>query len=150
MSSNLQKFIWTGIVVFLVVFLIVPYIERILPDKKKYEKDQESLVIVQNEFEDAIYQKVEKIAECESSKNPLTINYQDRDKTASFGYLQFKPETFREYAVKYGLIGEKADWNWIMTMIFNKDFQQRLGYLILKNEPEKAKYLWGNCYRKIK
>lgn len=86
------------------------------------------------------------IAGCESSLNPKAVNFKDRDGTASFGLLQFKPETFREYATKYGLLGEKASWNDVMTLIFDEKIQKRLGYLILKNEPEKAKQLWPNCY----
>ncbi|GIW67925.1 MAG: hypothetical protein KatS3mg096_793 [Candidatus Parcubacteria bacterium] len=97
---------------------------------------------------DALMEKVLKIAVCESSLNSRAINFRDRDGTASFGLLQTKPETFREYAIKYGLIGEKVSWNDVMTLIFEERIQKRLGYLILKNEPEKAKQLWPNCYEK--
>lgn len=40
---------------------------------------------------------------CESHGNPNAINKIDRDGTASYGILQFKPSTFQYYADRYGI-----------------------------------------------
>jgi len=123
---------------------------KILAYKKIDTTEQIVAAVQEYQYEDYIYQTLEKLAQCESNQNRYAINYLDADGTASFGLFQFKPETFREYGIKYGVIGEKADWNWIMTVIFDEKIQKKLAYEILKNEPEKAKTLWPNCYRKIK
>lgn len=109
---------------------------------------ESSITMIESIRKERTMEWLEKISMCESSNNPKAINLKDRDGTASYGLLQFKPNTFREYAEKYGIIGKEADLDWIMTIIWEEKIQKRLGYLILKNEPEKAKHLWPNCYRK--
>ena len=105
---------------------------------------------VEQQDTDYYEQLAEKLIMCESSGKDKAINLKDRDGTASFSYLQWKPETFKEYAIKYGIIGEKASWNYIMTIIWNRDINKYLVIQILKNEPEKVKFLWPVCSRKIK
>ena len=92
---------------------------------------------------------IEKLAECESSKNPLALNTHDRDGTASYGYLQFKPETFRKYAVKYGFIGENASWDYVMTVIWDKEMQIRVAREMLKDEEVNPAKEWPICWKKI-
>lgn len=116
---------------------------------KNYDIVNSTAVIIEKDDEkDIIYEKMEKLIDCESSNNPLAINVRDSDGTASFGIGQFKPETFREYGIKYGIIGEKADWNWIMTLIFDQKVQKKLMYEIIKNEPEKARKMWPVCAKR--
>lgn len=52
---------------------------------------------------------VEKLIQCESTGNPQAVNPKDRDGTASYGILQFKPSTFAAYSAKYGIEGELMD-----------------------------------------
>lgn len=87
---------------------------------------------------------------CESSLLEKALNLKDRDGTASYSYAQWKPETFRMYAIKYGVLGEKADWNWIMTIIWDYQTNKYLVMRILQNEkPEVIRNLWPYCYRKM-
>ena len=136
----------------LIAILIIIPLYFFLPGVNKKEK----IIEITNGFsiekvDENYYENlVEKLIECESSHKELAINTKDRDGTASFSYLQWKPETFREYAIKYGVIGEKAIWNWIMTIIWDYKTNKYLGIQILKNEPEKAKNLWPICWKKIK
>jgi hypothetical protein len=120
--------------------------------KKNTKEIKSSLVqleVVKNHQSDEYYEEiVEKLIMCESSGNCLAIVPYDGG-SASLGCLMFKPETFREYALKYGVIGEKTSLNYIMTIIWDKKVNKYLAIQILKNEPEKAKQLWYNCWRKI-
>jgi hypothetical protein len=121
--------------------------------KKNFKEVKSSLVqlvSVENQNIDYYDTMSEKLIMCESSDKPLTINAKDRDGTASFSFVQWKPETFRMFAVKYGIIGEKADWNYIMTIIWNREINKYLVVKILENEDMRTiKNLWGNCIRKI-
>jgi len=107
-----------------------------------------AVIVEKDEEKDIVYEKMEKLMECESSNNPLAINVRDKDGTASFGLAQYKPETFKEYGIKYGIIGEKASWNWIMTLIFDAKIQKKLTYEIIKNEPQTARKLWPVCAKR--
>lgn len=49
------------------------------------------------------------LEQCESSGNPEAVNEVDRDGTASYGLLQFKPGTFAFFAKAYGIEGELMD-----------------------------------------
>jgi len=105
--------------------------------------------VVENYQQDGYYDEMaEKLIMCESSGNCLTIVPADGG-SASFGCLQFKIETFREYAEKYGVVGKNASWNYVATIIWDKKINKYLVIQILRNEPEKAKQLWYNCWRKI-
>lgn len=46
------------------------------------------------------------LMDCESDIDSTAINPNDLDNTPSWGILQFKPETFSSFAVKYGITGE--------------------------------------------
>jgi hypothetical protein len=105
---------------------------------------------VYNQDKDYYDEMAEKLIMCESSDKPLTINAKDRDGTASFSFIQAKPETFRSFGIKYGIIGEKTDWNYIMTIIWNRETNKYLAVKILENEDMGTiRNLWGNCIRKI-
>jgi len=92
---------------------------------------------------------IEKLAECESGKNPHAVNFKDRDGTASYGYLQFKPESFRYYGIKYGFIGENADWDYIMTIIWDKEMQVRIAKKMIDDKKVDPAKEWPICWRKI-
>lgn len=75
---------------------------------------------------DELRKMVDRLAQAESGSNPRAINWKDRDGTASFGCLQFKPTSFRDYGIKYGYFGEKVNWNWLMTAIFDCELQKQI------------------------
>lgn len=114
--------------------------------KPEIVNEKESLIEIENK---KINETYEKLVQCESLGNKLAINTRDSDGTASFGLLQWKPETFRMLAVKYGIIGEKADWNWIMTIIWDERINKKLFFEILKDKDVNPKLLWPTCWRKI-
>jgi len=109
-----------------------------------------AVIVEKDDEKDIIYEKMEKLIECESSNNPLAINVRDADGTASIGLCSMKIETFKEYAVKYGLMGENVSWNWVITMMFDEKFHKKVCYEILKNEkPEIIRNrLFPVCARK--
>jgi hypothetical protein len=138
--------------IFLIFLVILALIISIWLGKKNLKEIKSSLVqlrVVENHQNDSYYDELaEKLIMCESAGDCLTIVPMDGG-SASMGCLQWKPETFKEYALKYGVIGEKASLNYIMTIIWDRKINKYLAIQILKNEPEKAKQLWYNCWRKI-
>jgi hypothetical protein len=138
--------------IFLVLLIALVLIVSIWLPKKYIKENTNQLVqleVIENHYYDSYYDELaEKLIMCESSGNCLAIVPNDGG-SASMGCLQWKPETFKEYALKYGVIGEKASLNYIMTIIWDKKINKYLAVQILKNEPEKAKKLWFNCWRKI-
>jgi hypothetical protein len=138
--------------IFLIFLAILTLAISVGLSKKNTEKEKRQLVpleVIENHQDDSYYDElVEKLIMCESSGNCLAIVPNDGG-SASMGCLQWKPETFKEYALKYGVIGEKASLNYIMTIIWDRKINKYLAVQILKNEPEKAKKLWHNCWRKI-
>lgn len=108
---------------------------------------QENMVEIDKEEE--INKLFEDLVMCESSNNELAINRKDSDGTASFGLLQWKPETFRRLAIKYGVIGEKADWNWIMTLVFDRKVNKKIFAEVMRDKTENPYLLWPICCKKI-
>ncbi len=143
MSSS-KHFLFT--LVFFVVFITAGILILISKNGMNKIHEQEELIEIKN-------QKINKLFEdlvmCESSNNELAINRKDSDGTASFGLLQWKPETFRRLAIKYGIIGEKADWNWIMTLIFDRKVNKKIFVEVMKDKTENPYNLWPICCKKI-
>ena len=137
------------LLLFLSILVLATSIWLVKKSTKEVKSSLVQLEVVKNHQNDNYYEEiVEKLIMCESSGNCLTIVPYDGG-SASMGCLMWKTETFREYALKYGVIGEKASLNYIMTIIWDKKVNKYLAIQILKNEPEKAKQLWYNCWRKI-
>jgi len=122
---------------------------QIANHEKQLDVKIQELKEIEQKIESYYEDLFKKIVQCESSGKILAINPRDKDGTASFGILQWKPETFKEYGVKYGVIGEKASWDLIMTKIFDYQTNKYLFIQIIKNEPEKIKKLWPNCSKKL-
>ncbi len=84
---------------------------------------------------------------CESSGKRLAFVEKDGG-SASYGLLMWKPETFREKLLKYGMIGEKADWNYIMTIIWDEKINKMLFFKIMEDRTENPYKLWYVCCKK--
>ncbi|MCM8808512.1 MAG: hypothetical protein NC926_11375 [Candidatus Omnitrophica bacterium] len=140
-NDNEKKLILILILIFLVLTLFISNSLKIKNKNLEQLKDIEEQEIINKKFEELI--------NCESSNNELAINRKDSDGTASFGLLQWKPETFRRLAVKYGIIGEKADWNWIMTLIFDRRVNKKIFTEIMNDTAENPYNLWPICCKKI-
>jgi hypothetical protein len=137
------------LLIFLAILVLIPSIWLAKKNTKEVKNSLVQLVVMGNRQNDGYYDELaEKLIMCESSGNCLAIVPYDGG-SASLGCLQFKIETFREYAEKYGVIGKNASWNYVATIIWNKEINKYLAIQILKNEPETAKQLWYNCWRKI-
>jgi hypothetical protein len=136
------------LLIFLLILVLILSIWLVKKDTKKVKSSLVQLAVVENQDENYYDELAEKLIMCESSGNCLAIVPYDGG-SASLSCLQWKPETFKEYALKYGVIGEKSNLNYIMTIIWDKKVNKYLAIQILKNEPEKAKQLWYNCWRKI-
>lgn len=137
------------LIIFLFIFVIILSIWVGRKNTKEAKSSLVQLEVVENQQDENYYDELaEKLIMCESSDNCLAIVPYDGG-SASLSCLQWKPETFKEYALKYGVIGEKSSLNYIMTIIWDKKVNKYLAVQILKNEPEKAKQLWYNCWRKI-
>jgi len=137
-------------VIFSLILALILSIWLVKKNFKEIKSSLVQLVVVENQNTGYYNEMAEKLIMCESSDKPLTINVKDRDGTASYSYAQWKPETFKKFAVKYGILGEKADWNYIMTIIWDRQINKYLVIKILENEDMiTIRNLWGNCIRKI-
>jgi hypothetical protein len=138
------------LLIFLAILVLILSIWLVKKDTKEEKGSLVQLAVVENHQNDGYYEEmVKKLAECESSNNPYAINPYD-SKTSSLGLFQWKLETFIKYAKKYGVIGDNASLNWIITLVFDRKTNEYLVLQILKNEDmETLKKLWGNCIRKI-
>lgn len=79
---------------------------------------------------------------CESRGKESSINPEDRDGTPSYYSFQFKPSTFKSYALKYGLL-ESSDLNTdakVMKEMSNYNTQKAIVTEML-NDP---KVKWNN------
>jgi hypothetical protein len=138
------------LLIFLAVLVLTISIWLVKKNIRNIKSSLVQLAVVENQDTGYYDEMSDKLIMCESSNKPLTINPKDRDGSASFSYGQFKPETFRMFGIKYGIIGEKSDWNYIMTIIWNREINKYLILKILENEDiQTLKNLWGNCIRKI-
>lgn len=135
--------------IFLAILVLIISIWLIKKNTINIKSSLVQLVSVENQNIDYYDTMSEKLIMCESSNNCLSINPQDGG-SSSLGCLQWKIETFREYAEKYGVVGKNASWNYVSTIIWDKKINKYLAIQILKNEPETAKKLWHNCWRKIR
>jgi hypothetical protein len=136
------------LLIFLAILVLTTSIWLIKRNFKEVKSPLVQLFVIENQDESYYSELAEKLIMCESSGNCLAIVPFDGG-SASLGCLQWKIETFREYAEKYGVIGKNASWNYVTTIIWDKKVNKYLAIQILKNEPEKAKQLWYNCWRKI-
>jgi hypothetical protein len=93
---------------------------------------------------------IDKLIELESSGNPKAINFLDRDGTASFGCLQFKPTSFRGYGIRYGFFGEKVSWDWLMTKIFDCDLQKQIARAMILDQTVDKNNKWPTAWPKVK
>lgn len=84
---------------------------------------------------------VEKLAECESSKNPAAINHNDNG-SPSLGYLQFKRQTFMENVKRYHMLpyAEAAEYE---NFLMDKDTQIELAARMLREKD--GLMHWKNC-----
>lgn len=82
----------------------------------------------------------------ESGGNPYAVNLGDIKHTGepSIGCLQYQPKTWVEQIKKYNLL-PNAEENEYMNYINDCELQQRLTWLILKNEKEGWKR-WGTSF----
>jgi hypothetical protein len=87
---------------------------------------------------------------CESRGDEKAINWVDRDGTASFGCLQFKPTTFKRYGLKYGFFGEKVGDDWLMTKIFDCELQKQIGMRMIEDKEVDKNNEWPVCWNRIK
>ena len=143
MSSSSRKII---LAVLVVGMIFISYLLG-LRSQIKFREIFENLILITNKQQiDTI---IDKLAECESNKNPLALNIHDKDGTASYGWLQYKPETFRKYAIKYGFIGKNASWNYIMTIIWDKEMQIRVAREMLKDEEVNPMKEWPICWQRV-
>ena len=88
---------------------------------------------------------LEDLAMCESSNNPLAVNWHDHG-SPSYGLLQFKEATFKSKVRQYNLLPEAEDSE-IMNWIYDGQFQLKLARLIL--EEKNGWRAWTNCMDKI-
>lgn len=93
-----------------------------------------------------ILQKMEDLALCESSNNPLALNPDDKG-TPSYGLFQYKETTWKRYIKQYNLLPEAEEHEY-MNFIYDEELQRKLTFLILKNEKDGWRH-WYNCGIKI-
>lgn len=89
---------------------------------------------------------------CESGGNDSALNPCDKDKTPSFGRLQFKPETLKRYVLKYEFFSqEEVDaWTWddLMEHVWDGELQERIFRKMLDDSDVNFAWEFPDCYRR--
>ena len=71
------------------------------------------------------------LIDCESRGNPNALNPKDLDQTASYGLLQFKPQTLYSFGKKYGIIKDMESQE-IMNVIYDPVLQIKVAGEMIK------------------
>lgn len=67
-----------------------------------------------------------KLELCESGGNPKAVNPNDLDNTPSYYSFQFKPDTFRGYAIQYGLLPNDLEYEDYFNWMADYDLQSEI------------------------
>jgi len=95
---------------------------------------------------DAIDGIIEQLAFCESSHREHVVNEFDNG-SPSYGYLQFKEQSFLYFAEKYHVFphAEKAE---VINMLLWRSAQEKVARAIIEMEPSPLLH-WRNCAEKL-
>ena len=112
----------------------------ISPNKEQSSKDAKFPTWLGKTEEDKkLFEWIEKL---ETYENCPAEGIIDCNGKKSYSALCWQMHSFKEYTLKYIPISkewEEADW---LNNIADKEFQKELAYLVLKDNPAKAKNLW--------
>ncbi|MFN3781544.1 MAG: hypothetical protein ACK4SO_05160 [Candidatus Kapaibacteriota bacterium] len=86
---------------------------------------------------------------CESRGIKEAINPRDKDGTPSWYSFQFKPETFRYYAIKYGLLSKEITLTETMEKMENYDLQREIIRRMVSDRNIKWDQEFPSCFKKI-
>ena len=93
---------------------------------------------------------LESVGSATATPNPKAINWLDRDGTASFGCLQFKPTSFKLYGIRYGFFGENVSWDWLMTKIFDCELEKQIARAMILDPAVDKSHEWPTMWPKVK
>jgi hypothetical protein len=85
---------------------------------------------------DGINYLLGKLLSCESGDNPYALNPCDTDGTPSYGCLQFKAKTLKNYALRYGM-DDTQRWTEddLKEHLYNCEFEKTI-FLRMTQDPE--------------
>ena len=92
---------------------------------------------------------IQKLRMCESSGIDTKINHRDVDGTPSYYAFQFKPSTFRMYAIRYNLISKLTPNSEIMKMIKSYEIQKEIVEKMFDDPKVKWRNEFPDCVKKL-
>lgn len=133
-----------AIVVSLIVFILITTSKAEAPSTPPTNTQEAQ----EKQRPDALDEWIDKLAFCESSNNPEAINKDDGG-SPSYGYLQWKIDSFWRYNNRYKVLPdlEKGE---VGNIIKCKDTQIELTRRVLLGEYNSRGWRnWWNCARKV-
>lgn len=87
---------------------------------------------------------------CESRAKNEAINPEDKDGTPSYYNWQFKPETFRALAEKYGIIEKGLDNSRIMELLKDYELQHKtINAMVTDGKNQNWEQLFPACVARL-
>jgi hypothetical protein len=86
---------------------------------------------------------------CESNAINTSVNWYDRDGTASYYAFQFKPGTLREYGEKYGVIQKGKTAAEIMVLLKDYTIQRAIVEYMVEDPHTDWRHQFPDCSRKL-
>lgn len=111
--------------------------------------DDEIRIIRYNQYLEVKEAWIQKLRMCESSGIDTKINHRDTDGTPSYYAFQFKPSTFRMYAIRYKLVDKNVSNSEIMKMIRSYEFQKEIVEKMFDDPKVKWKNEFPACVKKL-
>lgn len=110
---------------------------------------EEVEVVKYNQFILARDAWIQRLRMCESSGIDEKINPKDTDGTPSYYAFQFKPSTFRMYAIRYKLISKFTPNSEIMKMIRSYEIQKEIVEKMIEDPKVKWRNEFPACVKKL-
>lgn len=96
-------------------------------------------------YEQALNDWSDKLGECESENDPKAINLKDSDGKPKFGYHQYMPSTFIDFAKKYSIY-PNITVDTVFTYMMNKEKTTHLTMEVMRQNPKEFSH-WGKTCR---
>lgn len=96
-------------------------------------------------YEQALNDWSDKLGECESENDPKAINLKDSDGKPKFGYHQYMPSTFIDFAKKYKVYPD-INVDTAFTYMMSKEKTTHLTMEVMRQNPKEFSH-WGKTCR---
>ena len=86
---------------------------------------------------------------CESSGTKTAINEKDLDGTPSYYSFQFKPSTFKQYGIKYGLLSKRVTDETVEAKLASYELQRQMVMRMMFDRSVRWNREFPDCVRRL-